>query len=216
MTENNKITPLTKTIDLLVGLQSTTSFDFSVCYPYQLFNQNEIKREFYSFRKKYVALYKNTLVPDDYFDNDISRLAEIISEIPQSEYVFMHRDFQPRNILVHNNELVLIDFQGGRCGPKYYDLVSFIYSPDSSFAYEQKEKLLGYYVEKTGEQKEGVTKYFYIFALLRLIHILGVYVSLGLEQEKEFFKKKIPTAEKYLQEVLGILENDYNIYMGKI
>ena len=37
----------------------------------------------------------------------------------------MHRDFQSRNLMVHQGRLWLIDFQGMRFGPPAYDLAGF-------------------------------------------------------------------------------------------
>src|ERR1700687_1905329 len=39
---------------------------------------------------------------------------------------FTHRDYQSRNIMVKDGELVLIDFQDALQGPRQYDLVSLL------------------------------------------------------------------------------------------
>lgn len=53
---------------------------------------------------------------------------------------------------------------------------------------------------------------FLVIAVIRLIYDLGVYGHLGLEQNNEFFRENIPTAEKYLREVLTELEKNYHIH----
>ena len=39
---------------------------------------------------------------------------------------FTHRDYHSRNLMVHNDELVLLDFQDARMGPSQYDLASLL------------------------------------------------------------------------------------------
>jgi aminoglycoside/choline kinase family phosphotransferase len=40
--------------------------------------------------------------------------------------VLCHRDYHSRNLMVHRNRLVVIDFQDARMGPATYDLVSLL------------------------------------------------------------------------------------------
>src|SRR5207249_928400 len=39
---------------------------------------------------------------------------------------FTHRDYQSRNLMVKNGELVMIDFQDALLGPRQYDLVALL------------------------------------------------------------------------------------------
>ena len=43
--------------------------------------------------------------------------------------VLVHRDFQSQNILIHDGQAHLIDFQGLRPGLAHYDLASLLYDP---------------------------------------------------------------------------------------
>ncbi|MCK4305309.1 MAG: phosphotransferase [Candidatus Eisenbacteria sp.] len=43
--------------------------------------------------------------------------------------VFMHRDFQSRNLMVTGSTVAVIDFQGARLGPPEYDLASLLLDP---------------------------------------------------------------------------------------
>lgn len=44
-----------------------------------------------------------------------------------SPEVFCHRDYHCRNLLIHKESLVMIDFQDARLGPPHYDLASLLY-----------------------------------------------------------------------------------------
>ena len=50
----------------------------------------------------------------------------ICQEITDMQFVFTHRDFHSRNIMVKNNAYFLIDFQDARWGPVLYDLSSYL------------------------------------------------------------------------------------------
>lgn len=44
-------------------------------------------------------------------------------------WVFSHRDYHSRNLLLHGEKLYMIDFQDARMGPVEYDLASFVFDP---------------------------------------------------------------------------------------
>ncbi len=51
----------------------------------------------------------------------------LLTTILQQPYVFVHRDYHCRNLLLTNlSEAAVIDFQGATCGPITYDLVSLL------------------------------------------------------------------------------------------
>jgi len=41
----------------------------------------------------------------------------------------MHRDFQSKNLMIKNEQIFVIDFQGARLGPPSYDLASLLFDP---------------------------------------------------------------------------------------
>ncbi len=59
--------------------------------------------------------------------------------------VFCHRDYHTRNLLVHQEELRVIDFQDARLGPIEYDLASFLYDPYVGLSESEREGLLAHY-----------------------------------------------------------------------
>jgi hypothetical protein len=126
----------------------------------------------------------------------------------------MYRDFQSRNVMIVKGQPYFIDYQGGRKGPFYYDLVSFIYQakanmPDSlrnSLIETYKKALAPYY------QVDDTTfgKNIALFALFRTLQVLGAYGFRGLIEQKAHFIASIPFAIQQLQHLLK--SNDYEAY----
>jgi aminoglycoside/choline kinase family phosphotransferase len=62
--------------------------------------------------------------------------------------VFSHRDYHTRNLMLHNNKVVFIDFQDARLGPPHYDLASLVYDAYIPLSSEEREELIGQYQEE--------------------------------------------------------------------
>lgn len=69
-------------------------------------------------------------------------ITEQITQMPQG---FVHRDFQSRNILFHQYEFYLIDFQDALLGPLLYDLVALLRDSYIAFSPGETERLLKYF-----------------------------------------------------------------------
>ena len=61
--------------------------------------------------------------------------------------VFLHRDFQSRNIMIKDGAVRFIDYQGGRLGPPGYDLASLLIDPYMGLSAEFQEEMLHYYLD---------------------------------------------------------------------
>ena len=51
---------------------------------------------------------------------------KICSELQEEGYVFTHRDYHSRNLMVNQSRYVMIDFQDARMGAPQYDLASLL------------------------------------------------------------------------------------------
>ena len=111
---------------------------------------------------------------------------------------FMHRDMQSRNIMVHRNRCIIIDFQGGRIGPLQYDLASLLLDPYVALSPETVSTLYRYYVGRLPLRKDfdetDFRKGFETCCITRNLQILGAFGHLVGNKNKPFFDKYIPVA----------------------
>ena len=137
---------LRKTLRLLplVQVKGAEGFDFSVCYPQPEFNERSILWDLNYF--KYCFLKATGLeFQEDRLEDDFQRLSDIL--LSAQTHTFMYRDFQSRNVMVKDGEPYFIDFQGGRRGPLYYDVASFLWQAKANFSDELRTELLNDYIE---------------------------------------------------------------------
>ncbi len=119
---------------------------------------------------------------------------------------FMHRDLQSRNIMISDDKIFFIDFQGARLGPVQYDLASLLTDPYVNLPESLQEILIGYSADRLGQlisidKDRFITGYHYC-SITRILQSLGAFGYLSKIKNKPFFEQFIPIALTNLHECL--------------
>ena len=190
--------------DLIVMQRTCSDIDFGRAYPRPAFDHQAILWDLnywkYYFLRLFHIPFDEELLERD-FDTFISFLLDGDCNC------FMFRDFQSRNIMIVDEQLYYIDFQGARRGAPQYDLASLLYSSKSDLPDELRAELLEYYMERAEvSDTETFRKRFYGYVLARMMQAMGAYGFRGVIEKKEHFVKSIPFAVKNLRNILQQVE----------
>ncbi len=118
---------------------------------------------------------------------------------------FMFRDFQSRNIIVKNDEVNFIDYQGGMKGALQYDVASMLWQAKAELSEEWKDSLLAYYMDSVDLLlEEPIDRTTFVsqyngYVLIRLMQVMGAYGFRGLFERKAHFLASIPLALRNLK-----------------
>ncbi len=111
----------------------------------------------------------------------------------------VHRDFQSQNLLIKDDKVWLIDFQGLRRGRQEYDLASLIFDPYMDHSEEEREALLALWEEIADERP--LEALFHECAAQRLMQALGAYGNIVKNRGDEWYRPHIATAARLLGSV---------------
>ncbi len=142
---------------------------------------------------------------EDRLEDDFQAMAEVLMRGKSS--TFMYRDFQSRNVmLTPDGEPRFIDFQGGRKGPFYYDVASFLWQAKANFPDSLRDELISQYVDALSKYKPVNEEYFREqlrhFVLFRTLQVLGAYGFRGYFEKKPHFMQSVPFAIANLRRLL--------------
>ena len=186
------------------------SFDFSLCYPVSAFDERTIKWDLNYF--KYCFLKGVGVEFDENrLEDEFEKLTALL--LSDNDDVFMYRDFQSRNVMMHLGKPCFIDFQGGRKGPVYYDVASFVGQARACYTNDVVEKMVDAYLVSLAEYKTVSRAEFVerlsLFRVFRLLQNLGAYGYRGLFERKKAFVEIIPKAVVQLKEQLARFIADF-------
>lgn len=197
---------LHKTMEILPKFQviGAQGFDFSICYPQPEFNKRSVLWDLNYF--KYCFLKPSGLdFQENILEDDFDKLADALLNVPSE--TFMYRDFQSRNVMIKDNEPFFIDYQGGRKGPVYYDVASFLWQAKAQYGAELREELLKTYLQSLKKYIDFDEQEFRtnlnLFVLFRLLQVLGAYGYRGYFEKKPHFLQSIPYAMENLRELMA-------------
>lgn len=185
-------------------IEGPKDLDFSICIPRPVFDEQSILWDLQYF-KYYVLKLFNIPFDEQKLEDDFTLMARLLAAV-DNDY-FMYRDFQSRNILIHNDDLYFVDYQGGRKGPLQYDLASLLFEARINLPIDFREELTDYYIDELSEQlkvdREKFRELFYLFVFLRVLQVLAAYGLRGYVQNKSIFLRSYPYAVNNLEFLLN-------------
>jgi len=159
-----------------------------------------LEKECRYFMEAFVQTYLGWPWTYDSLRTEFERIAREIgrTEIPG----LLHRDFQSRNIMVQNQRIWFIDFQGARLGPIQYDLASLLIDPYAALPVDTQHQLTAYSLDRL-DTRYGVdpvrfSQGYGMCAISRNLQILGAFAFLSRMKGKTQFEKYIPCAVQSL------------------
>ena len=203
---------LKRTIRQLPNIQirGARGLDWQNCYPQPEFDEDSVLFDLNYF--KYCFLKPSGL---DFHELKLEANFRLMAKDLTSEQVdsFLYRDFQARNVMLDaEGNPYFIDFQGGRKGPYYYDLASFLWQASARYSNKLRRELVSEYYEalklytEVPSVRHFVTR-LSLFVLFRTLQVLGTYGFRGYFERKKHFIESIPPAMDNLRELLKMGED---------
>src|SRR6185369_14199617 len=138
--------------------------------PYGIaFDVEKLTWELDFFTKNFLEAYRGVTLADDQRQALREEFAVIVRELAAEPPVLCHRDYHSRNLMLHESQLFIIDFQDARMGPDTYDLVSLLRDSYVDLPEQTVDELLAYFLALKGVtgHDPGFRRRFDVMALQR-------------------------------------------------
>ena len=196
-----------------IQIRGARELDFSHCYPQPAFDTDSVLFDLNYF--KYCFLKATELDFHELkLEADFRLMAKDLTA-GGDEQCFLYRDFQARNVMLDGKgNPYFIDFQGGRRGPYYYDVASFLWQASAKYPHKLRRELVYEYYHALKQFTEVPTPHVFVarlslFVLFRILQVLGAYGFRGYFERKQHFIDSIPPAIQNLRELLDATDFPY-------
>ncbi len=199
---------LVRTIRTLpeIQIRGARELDFSHCYPQPRFDEEGVLFDLNYF--KYCFLKPTDI---DFHELKLEANFRLLAKdlVADDAHSFLYRDFQARNVMLDGDgNPWFIDYQGGRQGPYYYDVASFLWQASARYPNKLRRRLVAEYYDALSKVTEVPSKRQFVsrlslFVLFRTLQVLGAYGFRGYFERKRHFIESIPPAMDNLREMLG-------------
>ncbi len=195
-----------KVLDVLPDFQidAGKDLDYSLCYPRGAFDKQSMMWDLNYFKYYFLKLAQVSF-DEQALEDDFQSFSDYL--LSTDINYFLYRDFQSRNVMLKDNRVFFIDYQGGRKGALQYDLASLLYDAKADIPQHVRNELLEYYLDQLEQRialnRDEFKSFFSGYVLIRIMQAMGAYGFRGFYEKKEHFLKSIPFALENLRYILS-------------
>jgi aminoglycoside/choline kinase family phosphotransferase len=170
--------------------------------PYGIsFDVEKLTWELGFFTKHFLEAYRGVTLADDQRAALGEEFALIVQELASEPPVLCHRDYHSRNLMLHDAQLYIIDFQDARMGPDTYDLVSLLRDSYVDLPEQTVDELIAYFLALKGVPgpDPAFRRRFDVMALQRNLKALGTFGYQTTARRNPVYIQYIPRTLRYVR-----------------
>ena len=170
--------------------------------PYGIsFDVEKLTWELEFFTKHFLEAYRGVTLADDQRAALREEFAVIVRELASEPQVLCHRDYHSRNLMLHESQLYIIDFQDARMGPDTYDLVSLLRDSYVDLPEQTVDDLIAYFLALKGipGPDPAFRRRFDVMALQRNLKALGTFGYQTTARRNPVYIQYIPRTLRYVR-----------------
>jgi N-acetylmuramate 1-kinase len=168
------------------------------------FDVNKLSWEMDFFTKHFIEAYRGVVMSSAVADALAEEFRAVVEDLASERRVLCHRDYHSRNLMWHEEQLYIIDFQDARMGPDTYDLVSLLRDSYVDLSDETLGELIAHFLTLKGTA-EPVCRFrdrFDLMALQRNLKALGTFGYQTTARRNPVYIQYIPRTLRHVRENL--------------
>ncbi|NMO14948.1 phosphotransferase [Pyxidicoccus fallax] len=201
----------TRAVDLLARLRAAAEkHQDPECLAFtRAFDEDLYDWELHHFREYGLEIWSGKK-PTDAERAELDRtFRDIAKQLAAAPRGFTHRDYQSRNIMVKEGELVVIDFQDALQGPRQYDLVALLRDSyvelDRAFVDTMLDRYIATFQEASGERIDAASfkSFFDLLTIQRKLKDAGRFEYINRVKGNPGFLVSIPASLRYVRDAFA-------------
>ena len=176
--------------------------------PYAVaFDVEKLSWEMDFFIKHFLEAYRGVVLSDAARSALRGEFAGLVETLAAEPRVLCHRDYHSRNLMLHGDQLYIIDFQDARMGPDTYDLASLLRDAYVDLPEQTVDDLIAYFLALKGQTEDAdrFRNRFDLMALQRNLKALGTFGYQTTARRNPVYIQYIPRTLRYVRNNLDNL-----------